>query len=111
MTLYNFVKQHNISKNLFVTYFVLFALIIYFLICATFGNKGLITYLSLKKEIAKQDLTKQELQNKLQNKKNMVEGMNQESLDLDLLDEEARRSLGYSNKNEVVIYHENLQKK
>jgi len=34
----------------------------------------------------------------------MVEGMNVESLDLDLLDEEARRALGYSNKNEVVIY-------
>lgn len=111
MTLYNFVKQHNISKNLFVTYFVLLALIIYFLICAAFGNKGLITYFSLKKEIAKQDLTKQELQNKLQNKKNMVGGMNQDSLDLDLLDEQARRSLGYSNKNEVVIYHENQPKK
>ena len=46
----------------------------------------------------------------MQVKKNMVEGMNVESLDLDLLDEEARRALGYSNKNEVVIY-KNSEKK
>ena len=110
MKIYNFVKKHNISKTLFVTYFIFFAVIIYFASCALFGSKGFVTYMLLQKEIANHNLTKQDLQNKLQAKKNMVDGMNVESLDLDLLDEEARRSLGYSNKNEVVIYPNQQQK-
>lgn len=110
MTIYEFVKKYKISKALFVSYFVLLALIIYFLCCAIFGQKGVLTYFSLQKKIENQDLIKQELQNKMQVKKNMVEGMNVESLDLDLLDEEARRALGYSNKNEVVIYQKDQDK-
>jgi hypothetical protein len=38
-------------------------------------------------------------------------GMNLESLDLDLLDEQARKVLGYAGKNEVVIYREKNQEK
>lgn len=104
MRIYDFVKKHNISKAVFVSYFAFFAVIIYFLFCAFFGQKGLFSYVALQKQIDNQDLIKRELSNKMQVKKNMVEGMNVESLDLDLLDEEARRALGYSNKNEVVIY-------
>jgi len=104
ITIYDFVKKHNISKVVFVSYFAFFAIIIYFLFCCFFGQKGLFAYYSLQKKISNQDLVRQELSNKMQVKKNMVEGMNVESLDLDLLDEEARRALGYSNKNEVVIY-------
>lgn len=107
MRIYNFVKKHNLSKTLFICYFVLAAIAIYFLSCALFGQKGLIKYVNLKEEVANQDLIKQELEEKMRIKKNMVEGMQTESLDLDLLDEEARKSLGYSNKNEVVIYQEN----
>ena len=110
MKIYNFVKKHNISKVVFVSYFAFFAVIIYFLFCTFFGQKGLFAYVALQKKIDNQDLIKQELSNKMQVKKNMVEGMNVEYLDLDLLDEEARRALGYSNKNEVVIY-KNSEKK
>ncbi len=104
MKIYEFVKKHNISKRLFVAYFACLAVVIYFLLCTIFGQKGLIAYFSLRQKIATQDMVKQELQNKMQLKKSKVEGMNVESLDLDLLDEEARRALGYSNKNEVVVY-------
>lgn len=110
MKIYNFVKKHNISKAIFVAYFVCIAVIIYFFFCGLFGQKGLVSYFSLQQKIDTQDAVKQELYNKMQVKKNMVEGMNVESLDLDLLDEEARRALGYSNKNEVVVY-QNSDKK
>jgi cell division protein FtsB len=110
MKIYDFVKKHNISKVVFVSYFAFFAIIIYFLSCFFFGQKGIFAYFSLQQKIANHDLVKQELSNKMQVKKNMVEGMNVESLDLDLLDEEARRALGYSNKNEVVVY-QNSEKK
>jgi cell division protein FtsB len=109
MTIYELVKKYNVSKTVFVSYFACFAVIIYFICCAIFGQKGLFSYFSLNNKIFKQDLVKQDLQNKMQVKKNMVEGMNVESLDLDLLDEEARRALGYSHKNEVVIYQNSKQ--
>lgn len=110
MRIYNFVKKHNLPKVLFVSYFVLVSIILYFLSCAFFGQKGLFHYMSLKEEMANQDMIKQELEEKMRIKRNMVEGMQLDSLDLDLLDEEARKSLGYSNKNEVVIYQENDKK-
>ncbi len=81
------------------------------MLCIIFGQKGLIKYFSLQQKIFDQSLTKQELINEINLKKTKVEGMNSESLDLDLLDEEARKNLGYSSKNEIIIYQENKQHK
>ncbi|MBU6339342.1 MAG: septum formation initiator family protein [Rickettsiales bacterium] len=106
MFLYNFVKEHNITKRLFITYFTGFAVIIYFLCCTVIGKKGLIEYFTLKNKVEGRELEKEELAAKMRLKENMVEGMNVKSLDIDLLDEEARRVLGYSGKNEVVIYQD-----
>ncbi len=111
MLIYNFVKKHDISKTLFVSYFVFATVSCYFLIITLFGQKGLIRYFDLKQEISGYELTRQEMAEKVGAKKNLVAGMNVDSLDLDLLDEEARRSLGFSNKNEVVVYEEKGQKK
>ena len=63
-------------------------------------------FFALKKAIAGRDIIKQELSSKVQAKKNMIEGMNPNSLDLDLLDEQSRKVLGYVGKNEVVVYHD-----
>ncbi len=106
MTLYDFVKKNNITKSVFISYFIGVTAILYFLFSAFFGSKSLIKYFELKKEITNKDATKQELMTKMQNRQNMVDGMNLDSLDVDLLDEQARKVLGYANKNEVVIYSE-----
>ena len=68
-----------------------------------FGQKGLVEFFSLKKQIENKEIAKQGLAAKMQAKKNMVDGMNTDSLDIDLLDEQARKTLGYTGKNEVVI--------
>lgn len=106
MFLYNFVKRHNITKRLFITYFTGFSVIIYFLCCSIIGKKGLVEYFALKHKVEGREIKKEELAAKMHLKQNMVEGMNVKSLDIDLLDEEARRVLGYSGKNEVVIYQD-----
>jgi len=108
-TLYNLVKKYHITKLLFISYFIAFALILYFFIITIFGQKGLITYFSLKNQIENKEAAKEELLNKMNVKKNMVDGMNTNSLDVDLLDEQARKNLGYVGKNEVVIYQDNKQ--
>lgn len=104
--LYNFVKEHNITKPLFVGYCIVFSLIIYFIFFTIFGEKGLIEFFSLQHKITNKEATKQELSAKMQAKKNMVDGMNLNSLDLDLVDEQSRKVLGYVGKNEVVIYQD-----
>lgn len=109
--LYNFVKKHNITKLVFVSYFVAFVVILYFITIAIFAQKGLLEFLSLKKQIDNKEITKQELSNKMNAKKTMVDGMNLDSLDVDLLDEQARKTLGYAGKNEVVIYQDEMEKK
>lgn len=106
MFLYNFVKKHNITKPVFVGYFIGFAAVFYFLFCTIFGSKGLLEYNVVKRQIANKESIKQDLLSKIQVKKNMVEGMNLNSLDVDLLDEEARKVLGYAGKNEVIVYQD-----
>lgn len=109
--LYNFVKKHNITKLVFVSYFVAIVVILYFITTAIFAQKGLLELFSLKNQIDNKEITKQDLSNKMNIKKTMVDGMNLDSLDVDLLDEQARKALGYVGKNEVVIYQEEMEKK
>lgn len=104
--IYNFVKNHNITKPLFIGYFIAIFAIFYFTFFTFFGDKGLIEYFALKKQIENKEITKEELATKMQAKKNMVDGMNSEALDVDLLDEQARKVLGYAGKNEVIIYQD-----
>lgn len=111
MYIYKIVKKYQISKTLFVTYFTFIALIIYFTIKLFFGQKGFVEMMDLKNQIANQDLTKKELINEIKNKKIRVNSMKAGSLDLDLLDEQARENLGYSKKDEIVVYEKNKKKK
>jgi len=71
-----------------------------------FGDKGLIEYYSLKKESRRIENDKVELINKIRIKKDMIKAMDYESLDLDLVDEQSRKILGYVGKDEIVIYQD-----
>ena len=46
----------------------------------------------------------------IKQKKAAVKGMNRNSLDADLLDEQTRKNLGYIDENEIVIQREDLDK-
>ena len=107
MYIYSLIKKYSISKTLFITYFTFLALILYFTIKLFFGQKGFIEMIDLINQILNQDLTQKELINEIKNKQVRVNSMKPGSLDLDLLDEQARENLGYSNKNEIIIYEDN----
>jgi len=104
--LYKFVKRHSITKPLFISYCIAISVILYFAAFTIFSEKGLIQLFALRHKIENKEIIKQELSAKMQAKKNMVDGMNLNALDVDLLDEQARKTLGYAGKNEVVIYHD-----
>lgn len=86
-------------------------MIFYFMFVSVFGEKGLIEYYLLKKQVSQIELQKFELQDKIRFKKEMIKGMDYDSLDLDLVDEQSRKILGYVGKDEVVIYQEKNNKK
>ncbi len=95
-----------LTKQIFITVAITTAAVLYFTYYALFGDKGLVRYFEIKKELRQKELVKDGLENKMENKQNMVDGMSVESLDLDLLDKEARKNLGYAGKGEIVIYDE-----
>jgi cell division protein FtsB len=101
------LKKFPLTKQIFVTICVAAAVMLYFIYYAFFGSKGVIKYFYLKSDLQNKELIKESLANKVQDKQNLVDGMNSKSLDLDLLDEESRKNLGYSGKDEIVIYDEN----
>ncbi|MES2678176.1 MAG: septum formation initiator family protein [Pseudomonadota bacterium] len=100
------MKTFPITKQIFIATAISLALVLYFIFYALLGDKGVVKYFQLKKELQNKELIKEGLENKMENKQNMVNSMSGESLDLDLLDEEARKDLGYAGKQEIVIYDE-----
>lgn len=100
------VKKFGITKQIFISSLIAFSIVLYFLFYALFGQKGIVKYFELRSALHKKELIENDLRNKMKNKQNMIDAMSLKSLDLDLLDEEARKNLGYADKNEIVIYNE-----
>ena len=107
MILEKLIKKFRANKKIFSFIFLAFFLVIYFSYNTIFGSKGVISFFTLKKELEQKNLAKNNLKDKLTNQQNLVDKMSLKSLDLDLLDEEARKNLGYANKNEIILYEQN----
>jgi cell division protein FtsB len=99
-------KTFPITKQIFIAAVIAAVMVLYFLFYTLFGGKGVVKYFQLKHRLQEKELIQEGLQNKMHIKENMVKGMSVDSLDLDLLDEEARKDLGYAGKDEIVIYDE-----
>lgn len=104
--MHDLVKKLGITKQIFISILIASSIVLYFFYYTIFGQKGVVKYFQLKSELYKKELIENDLQNKMQSKQHMIDAMNLKSLDLDLLDEEARKNLGYAGKNEIVIYDE-----
>jgi len=108
--IYKFVKKNNISKSIFVSYIVAFVVICYFLSFAIFGDKGLLKLHALQEKIENKKIIQRDFSEQVKTKQKMVDSMDPKSLDLDLLDEQARKVLGYAGKNEIIIYKKEEEK-
>lgn len=67
------------------------------------GDRGLYAYLKQSRHLESSQEELQSLVAKREELENRVHLMSSESLDLDLLDEQARRVLGSAGENEIVI--------
>lgn len=80
-----------------------FALVAYFGYFAVYGNHGLVTWLRLDHEIATKRTELEQLQAQRGVLEHRVRLLRPESVDPDLLEEQARARLGLADRDEVVI--------
>src|SRR6218665_4178796 len=78
-------------------------LLVYFLYHTMYGEKGYLTMQRLQGEVAKAGQNLQQVQDQRQTLEHRVQGLRPDSLDPDLLEEEARRQLGFTKPDERVI--------
>ena len=100
------MNKSVIFKNKIILYlsflitFFIFIYLIYFLIN---GQRGLIKYLYLTKQAQQYDNTLANLQNDNDYYLDRTKRLKPNTVDLDYLDEQARKKLGLIDKNEIVI--------
>lgn len=103
----NILQKLKDDKKSAAILFSCILVVLYFIFYAIFGTRGVLDYFALKSEFKERTKIKEELDIKIQNKQNLVDRMQNDSLDLDLLDEQVRKNLGYAKKKEIIIYEKN----
>ena len=93
-------------KSSFFLAFVFF----YFAFHLVTGERGLLAYVRLKNEMETARKKATIVETKKQELSKNVAGLRDDSLNLDLLEELARKDLGYSKKDEVVLFGDGERK-
>ena len=79
-------------------------LVAYFLFHMVQGERGLFAWVQLNQQIDQEELENKTLLAEREAWENKIKLMRTESLDADLLDERVRLMMGFSNKDEAVIF-------
>ncbi|MDC0196249.1 septum formation initiator family protein [Gammaproteobacteria bacterium] len=79
-------------------------LIVYFLYHAVQGDRGLIAFWQLSKQVTQAENTHSVLNQKRAELQNRVSLLNPNSLNSDMIDERARFILGYTKTDEIIIF-------
>jgi cell division protein FtsB len=77
---------------------------VYFLYHAVQGDRGLIAFWQLSKQVTQAENTHSVLNQKRAELQNRVSLLNPNSLNSDMIDERARFILGYTKTDEIVIF-------
>lgn len=88
----------------FVTTLVVTALFVYFGYHLVSGQNGIIAYLKLEEEFATTEQKADALRAERLQMESKVGMLYSKSLDLDMLDEQARRVLGYARPDEIIYF-------
>ena len=100
------MNKSVIFKNkiiLFLSFLITFFIFIYLIYFLINGQRGLIKYLYLTKQAQQYDNTLANLQNDNDYYLDRTKRLKPNTVDLDYLDEQARKKLGLIDKNEIVI--------
>jgi cell division protein FtsB len=86
----------------------LLALFVYFAYHAVSGSRGLLAVLELRREIAATQTKLDGLVTERMELEHRVERLHPESLDLELLDERVRATLGLIHEDEVIVFTDGM---
>lgn len=89
-------KSHIVSKTLFIVVFV------YFCYHAVSGDRGIVALFKLNNKVGELQASADQTHAERLQMEYKVSLLKPNSLDLDMLDEQARRLLGYAAKDEIV---------
>lgn len=96
---FNYHKFFKFKSSMFLA-FVFF----YFAFHLVTGERGLLAYVKLKNQMENTRKESSLVQNTKVDLSRKVDGLRDESLNVDLLEELARKDLGYSKKDEMVLF-------
>lgn len=83
--------------------------VVYFVYHAFSGNRGIIAMIDFTYQLDQSKTELIDVRNQREALQHRVDMLRNESIDLDLLDEQARKMLGYAQENEVVIFSKDIQ--
>ena len=84
--------------------FLLVLMVAYFGVSFVQGDRGLLAWIRLNDEIAVANADLGELRAERRRMEHRTQLLRPDALDLDMLDERARALLGFSHKDEIVVY-------
>lgn len=108
MNYFNFVNYINNRKRLLINT-LLSLLLIYFVFHSFYGNRGIIAYFTLSQKLQKSYSELESLRAERVELEHKVKLLRPESLDQDMLDQEARRVLGIASSKEQVFTDNSLK--
>ena len=94
------LKNRIILYFSFLITFFIFLYLVYFLV---YGQRGLLQYFYLSKQNQEYNETLARLTLENQYLDNQIKKLQPNTVDLDFLDEQVRKKLGFIDKNEIVI--------
>ena len=100
------MNKSVILKNKIILYFsflITFFIFLYLVYFLVYGQRGLLQYFYLSKQNKEYKETLVQLTSENQYMSNRIKKLQPNTVDLDFLDEQIRKKLGFIDKNEIVI--------
>ncbi len=82
---------------------------IYFLYHIFGGEYGIFSYKDVNKDIIREESILDKKKIEIEKRQNKIDRLKNNNIDLDLLDEELKRNVGIIDKNEIILFIDDLK--
>ncbi len=81
----------------------------YFIYHIFSGEYGIFSYKDVNKDIIREESILDKKRMEIEKRQNKINRLKNNNIDLDLLDEELKRNVGIINKNEIILFMDDLR--
>jgi cell division protein FtsB len=104
-----FIIKNNPKRSLILTSIIFLIFIAYLIYQSLTGRYGYFSLKTQRDNFSKTSENFNETKAELLYYEHKLKGLHPSSVDIDLIDEEARRILSYSSKDEIVIFRDDVE--